>query len=152
MGHGLKITPFHLLLVAPQANLTFKWSFNNTLETVVELPTHAVRGYSNSVHEEASHRLQPQVQFLRASEDVPRAQSGRDQLREDLSGRVYSYKIDTFANFGTVTCAAENPYGKSGPCYYHILAAGKWKLTNLTGGIKFTVPGPSVRSFFLRTS
>lgn len=55
----------------------------------------------------------------------PRGQLRSQQREEDINaGHLYPYAIDTFSDFGTVTCYADNSYGSSGPCYYHILAAG----------------------------
>lgn len=55
----------------------------------------------------------------------PRGPLRSQQREEDINaGHLYPYSIDTFSDFGTVTCYAENSYGSSGPCYYHILAAG----------------------------
>ncbi|CRL06332.1 CLUMA_CG019078, isoform A [Clunio marinus] len=36
---------------------------------------------------------------------------------------VYLYKVDNFTSFGTISCSAENQYGSSGPCLYHIMVA-----------------------------
>lgn len=156
----------HLIVISlSQSNLTFKWHFNNTLETVVELPGHMFNnvasvgdlggpdnqpftqslhvakaqnqqssfGGHNSLEKQQSskaaaggthrnhHQQQPQQQpHLRGGQ-----LRSQQQREENLnSGQMYPYKIDTFSNFGTVTCYAENPHGNSGPCYYHILAAG----------------------------
>lgn len=38
---------------------------------------------------------------------------------------VYFYKIENFTSFGTISCSAENQYGSSGPCLYHIMVAGE---------------------------
>lgn len=37
----------------------------------------------------------------------------------------YFYKVENFTSFGTISCSAENQYGSSGPCLYHIMVAGK---------------------------
>lgn len=147
-----------------QSNLTFKWQFNNTLETVVELPAlmllsnvasvgdlagpdhhpfaqslhgaksqhqHSFSGGYNSIEKQSgkvstggSHRYHHHQQ--QQGNGHHRNQQLRNLQREENlnSGHLYPYKIDTFSNFGTVTCYAENSFGNSGPCYYHILAAG----------------------------
>jgi hypothetical protein len=40
---------------------------------------------------------------------------------------TYFYRIENFTSFGTISCSAENQYGSSGPCLYHIMVAGKFK-------------------------
>lgn len=159
--------------VLSQSNLTFKWQFNNTLETVVELPALLLLNnvasvgdlagpdhhpFTQSLHgAKSQHHQQQQQQHSFSGYNSIEKQSGKvstggshryhhhqqqqgnghhrnqqqqQQLRnlqreENLnSGHLYPYKIDTFSNFGTVTCYAENSFGNSGPCYYHILAAG----------------------------
>lgn len=41
-----------------------------------------------------------------------------------IDGQLYMYRIESFTNFGTITCTATNTYGQSGHCLYHILVAG----------------------------
>lgn len=41
---------------------------------------------------------------------------------------AYFYKVENFTSFGTISCNAENQYGTSGPCLYHIMVAGKFKI------------------------
>jgi hypothetical protein len=38
---------------------------------------------------------------------------------------LYFYKVENFTAFGTISCSAENQYGSSGPCLYHIMVAGE---------------------------
>lgn len=38
---------------------------------------------------------------------------------------AYLYKVENFTSFGTISCSAENQYGSSGPCLYHIMVAGE---------------------------
>jgi hypothetical protein len=38
---------------------------------------------------------------------------------------AYFYKVENFTSFGTISCSAENQYGSSGPCFYHIMVAGE---------------------------
>jgi hypothetical protein len=38
---------------------------------------------------------------------------------------AYFYKLENFTSFGTISCSAENQYGSSGPCFYHIMVAGE---------------------------
>lgn len=40
---------------------------------------------------------------------------------------AYFYKVENFTSFGTISCSAENQYGSSGPCLYHIMVAGECK-------------------------
>jgi hypothetical protein len=44
------------------------------------------------------------------------------------TGQIYRYKLENFSNYGTVTCNSENTFGQSGPCLYHILAAGEFTI------------------------
>jgi hypothetical protein len=37
---------------------------------------------------------------------------------------AYLYKVENFTSFGTISCSADNSYGSSGPCLYHIMVAG----------------------------
>lgn len=39
---------------------------------------------------------------------------------------AYFYKVENFTSFGTISCSAENQYGSSGPCLYHIMVAGEF--------------------------
>jgi hypothetical protein len=38
---------------------------------------------------------------------------------------LYFYKVENFTSFGTISCSADNQYGSSGPCHYHIMVAGE---------------------------
>ncbi|XP_055706645.1 uncharacterized protein LOC129803854 isoform X2 [Phlebotomus papatasi] len=125
----------------PLQNLTYKWYFNNTLDSSVELPPPAAllaqngdfgeehrmdRHSYNSIvtHQKLDHRRHQRFQ-AQTTVSTNRARSPKSfhmSTRSSL-GRTYPYRIDSFANFGTVTCSAENIYGHSGPCAYHILAA-----------------------------
>lgn len=40
----------------------------------------------------------------------------------------YFYKVENFTAFGTISCSAENQYGSSGPCLYHVMVAGKFNV------------------------
>lgn len=147
-----------------QSNLTYKWQFNNTLETVVELPVISfintenggglviVNGggsmeegvpYSQPLHSassaataKAKHQqgnnllVEKQQQHSGKTNRHYHHHRTQQKIREEnlSSGKTYPYKIESFSHFGTVTCYAENPYGHSGPCYYHILAAGGYRL------------------------
>lgn len=80
-------------------------------------------------HQKLDHRRHQRFQ-AQTTVSTNRARSPKSfhmSTRPSL-GRTYPYRIDSFANFGTVTCSAENIYGHSGPCAYHILAAGKYLL------------------------
>lgn len=122
----------------PQSNLTFKWHFNNTLESVVELSANAGSHVGGDL---SDFRDNPLAQHLQSTSqgDQPTSYSHmkyhrallRNQQREEhvVSGHLFPYSIDTFANFGTVTCYAENSYGRSGPCHYHIIAAGRMEIS-----------------------
>lgn len=44
---------------------------------------------------------------------------------------AYLYKVENFTSFGTISCGAENQYGSSGPCLYHIMVAGKLSFIKL---------------------
>lgn len=85
---------------------------------------HSSSGY-NSIEKQPGKSSARYHQQQQQQQGHHRGQLRSQQREENLnSGQTYPYKIDTFSNFGTVTCYAENSYGNSGPCYYHILAAG----------------------------
>jgi hypothetical protein len=49
----------------------------------------------------------------------------QQQQQQQSSHGSYLYKVENFTSFGTISCAADNSYGTSGPCLYHIMVAGK---------------------------
>ena len=50
--------------------------------------------------------------------------ANNQQHHGNIDGSYY-YKVENFSSFGTISCNAENQYGQSGPCLYHIMVAGK---------------------------
>lgn len=80
---------------------------------------------AQSLHQQSPSSHNSMEKQLIHRQGHPRGQLRNQQREEDINaGHLYPYAIDTFSDFGTVTCYAENSYGSSGPCYYHILAAG----------------------------
>ncbi|XP_059609040.1 hemicentin-1 [Phlebotomus argentipes] len=111
----------------PLQNLTYKWYFNNTLDSSIELPPPAaVLPHAGDPEE---HRHSPNALGAHQKTEHRRHQRFQTTARSAKSfharspGRTYPFRIESFANFGTVTCSAENLYGHSGLCAYHILAA-----------------------------
>lgn len=147
-----------------QKNLKYKWSFNSTIDNLIELPT-----YTNDpdLHYNMQHEHQPQhIDALstyktknnyNSIELQPRPnqyayskkylQQGQQQINYPNSviqsyenpfasanahhhhsnnQGAYFYKVDNFTAFGTISCSAENQYGSSGPCLYHIMVAGEF--------------------------
>lgn len=47
-------------------------------------------------------------------------------MQQHSSQGMYYYKVENFTSFGTISCSAENSYGSSGPCLYHIMVAGEF--------------------------
>lgn len=54
--------------------------------------------------------------------------SGNPNHQHNNNQGAYFYKVDNFTSFGTISCNAENQYGSSGPCLYHIMVAGEYKI------------------------
>lgn len=114
-----------------QLNLTYKWTFNNTLENIIELPSletatidsnnvdgggvepYAEPIYSNIVHHQ-QYQSYGKNKFSQKYLDA--------QLKQNPSN-VYPYKVETAHQFGTISCIAQNAIGQSSPCLYHIMAA-----------------------------
>ncbi|CAO1420449.1 unnamed protein product [Diamesa hyperborea] len=48
--------------------------------------------------------------------------NNNQQHHGNIDGSYY-YKVENFSSFGTISCNAENQYGQSGPCLYHIMVA-----------------------------
>ncbi|XP_035899846.1 nephrin-like [Anopheles stephensi] len=125
----------------PMPNLLFRWQFNNSLESMLELPP-----YTNVESEAANlalaeidletNHMGPTLEELvrknleRLEHSVRQQQQHHHHLlhspKEDVplvDGQLYMYQVDTFNSFGTITCTATNSYGQSGHCAYHILVA-----------------------------
>lgn len=61
---------------------------------------------------------------------------------ELIDGQLYLYRIESFTNFGTITCTATNTYGQSGHCLYHILVAGGYyRSIRFNGGLLWSDRG-----------
>ncbi|KAJ6645249.1 hypothetical protein Bhyg_00453 [Pseudolycoriella hygida] len=112
----------------PMLNLTYKWTFNNTLENIVELPSletatidpNTVDGepyaepiYSNVVYQQS---------YLKSGKNKFSQRYLEAQLKQN-PGNIYPYKVETAQQFGTISCIAQNAIGQSSPCLYHIMAA-----------------------------
>ncbi|ETN58361.1 sidestep protein [Anopheles darlingi] len=134
----------------PMPNLLFRWQFNNSLESMLELPP-----YTNIESEAANlalaeidletNHMGPSLEEmvrrkLERLEHSVRLQQQQQQQQQQLhhhhhaasafkdeiplvDGQLYMYRVDTFNSFGTITCTATNSYGQSGHCAYHILVA-----------------------------
>lgn len=109
--------------------MTYKWTFNNTLESIVELASieslareadepYPSPVYSNSIHQQGHHYGKHSHHRHSADQPPP-----TPEPRGMNPSHVYPYRVDSFQHFGTVTCSAQSPIGESGPCLYHIMAA-----------------------------
>lgn len=145
----------------PMHNLLFRWQFNNSLESMVELPPytnaefnepllqqqdHLIPAVSSAASSSSSASLGDHLHHHHRSSSVsssassPSSGSSQNMLvgpnqkltfrrkpeppKPDLvDGQLYLYRIESFTNFGTITCTATNAYGQSGHCLYHILVA-----------------------------
>lgn len=129
-------------MFALQLNLTYKWTFNNTLDNVIDLPSvqslnigdsnqarpnddpnddpYGVSPiYTNQVgHQMHHHHSSGKSKHHRFSHGQPNPRPA-----SHTNGRIYPYKVDSFQHFGTVMCNAQNAIGQSGPCVYHIMTA-----------------------------
>lgn len=111
-----------------QQNLTYTWTFNNTLESTIDLTTH---DSASAISEGVLSDDQPHTEsafanmVAAASPQNPRFHDALTMTPAKLtsSAHIYRYKVESFQHFGTVTCNAHNAIGQSGPCYYHIIAA-----------------------------
>uniref|UniRef100_A0A182T9Z3 Ig-like domain-containing protein n=1 Tax=Anopheles maculatus TaxID=74869 RepID=A0A182T9Z3_9DIPT len=129
----------------PMPNLLFRWQFNNSLESMLELPP-----YTNVESEAANlalaeidletNHMGPSLEEMvrkkleRLEHNVRQQQQQHHHhllhsgavAKEEVplvDGQLYMYRVDTFNSFGTITCTATNSYGQSGHCAYHILVA-----------------------------
>ncbi|XP_070490532.1 uncharacterized protein side-V [Chironomus tepperi] len=149
----------------PMKNLKYKWSFNSTIDNLIELPS-----YSNDPdlqynlqqyeHHQPQHietisyktknnynsiELHPQRPYTYSKKYHPQQQgqqninyqnsisqpynidssssSHHHQNQQHVSQGIYFYKVENFTSFGTISCSADNSYGTSGPCLYHIMVA-----------------------------
>lgn len=143
--------------------MTYKWTFNNTLENVIELPSinhnhsdHTIpsdgtnfnvihstdsliyshnRNYQNLKTTEnyrhgeyipgpLHHHQRHQENKMHHNNQIQQQhQLHHSEIPQMNNNGIYSYKVESFQSFGTVTCVAQNPLGQSGPCMYHIMAA-----------------------------
>lgn len=164
-------------LFRTQKNLKYKWSFNSTIDNLIELPAYSndidlhynmqQHEYHQPQHiETISHKTknnnynsielhprqsytskkyqqqQPNINYhnsisqpfidsssasssLSSSVAISAMHGGHHHhLQQQQQGGVYFYKIENFTSFGTISCSADNSYGSSGPCLYHIMVAG----------------------------
>lgn len=130
-----------------QLNLTFKWTFNSTLENLNDLPA-LDNLHSNDVSPAGDATVAPfngaadaddaytESLAYASNAVVPGAQSrhryqtssnaaaaAAAAMRPVLPNNVYPYRVDSFQHFGTIACTAQNAIGQSAPCLYHIMAA-----------------------------
>lgn len=151
----------------PMHNLLFRWQFNNSLESMHELPPYTNVEFAESLQQQQQHQLGLDHSSAAASSSSSSSSSlshgdhlhhhhrlsssssssssqssgsshnllvGPNQkltMRrkpeppkpELIDGQLYLYRIESFTNFGTITCTATNTYSQSGHCLYHILVA-----------------------------
>lgn len=75
------------------------------------------------------HQGQQQINYPNSviqSHEGPLAGVNTNHHHSNNQG-AYFYRVENFTSFGTISCNAENQYGSSGPCLYHILVAGEFK-------------------------
>lgn len=108
--------------------MTYKWTFNNTLENTVELITTNNHNNNNDTieHTEINHFHGGGPNYPSKSLNHSRYYaSGRQSVAVSVPpvASTYAYRLESFQSFGTISCNAQNVYGESGPCLYHIMAA-----------------------------
>ena len=81
--------------------------------------------YSKKYHQQGQQQINYQ-HSVSQSFDGPFANINAHHLHNN-NQEAYFYKVENFTSFGTISCSAENQYGSSGPCLYHIMVAGKFK-------------------------
>lgn len=139
-----------------QKNLKYRWLFNSTIDNLIELPSNTndpdlhyslqhehrpqhIESLSpyKTKHNYNSNELQPrsnlyaypkkyqqeQDNYLSQSFDVSSSNSHQSSNNNPGS---YFYKVENFTSFGTISCSADNQFGSSGPCLYHIMVAGEF--------------------------
>lgn len=113
-----------------KAKLAFKWTFNNTLENIIELP--AVERTSQQYDTDstssatASQSYYDEPNYSVHLNDVAirtKSAAAATTHHPVLPANVYPYRIENFQSFGTISCVAKNAIGHSGTCMYHIMAA-----------------------------
>lgn len=165
----------HFYVNEKQKNLKYKWSFNSTIDNLIELPTYSndpELHYSIQQYEHQQQHHQPQhietisyktknnynsielhprpyahlkkypqqqqqpgqqninypnsisQQFIDSSSSASYHHHHQQQQSHNNQG-IYMYKIENFTSFGTISCSADNSYGSSGSCLYHIMVAGE---------------------------
>uniref|UniRef100_A0AAG5CY02 Sidestep protein n=1 Tax=Anopheles atroparvus TaxID=41427 RepID=A0AAG5CY02_ANOAO len=131
----------------PMPNLLFRWQFNNSLESMLELPPYTnveseaanlalaeidleTNHMGPSLEEMVRRKLERLEHSVRQQQQQQQQQhlhhhsgSYKDESVPLVDGQLYMYRVDTFNSFGTITCTATNSYGQSGHCAYHILVA-----------------------------
>lgn len=147
-----------------QKNLKYKWLFNSTIDSLIELPlytndadlqyslqhehqpqhidaplsSYKTKNNYNSI--ELQHPPQRSNQHMHSKKYLQQGHSNIHYNQNLIDGNhpnsnhhhsagsqgSYYYKIENFTSFGTISCSAENQYGTSGPCLYHIMVAGKF--------------------------
>uniref|UniRef100_A0A182PKC6 Ig-like domain-containing protein n=1 Tax=Anopheles epiroticus TaxID=199890 RepID=A0A182PKC6_9DIPT len=134
----------------PMPNLLFRWQFNNSLESMLELPPYTnveseVANLAQAEIDLETNHMGPSLEEMvrkkleRLEHSVRQQQQQQQQHHHHLlhsgshreevplvDGQLYMYRVDTFNSFGTITCTATNSYGQSGHCAYHILVAGEY--------------------------
>ncbi|XP_058055755.1 nephrin-like [Anopheles bellator] len=125
----------------PMPNLLFRWQFNNSLESMLELPPYTnveseaanlalaeidleTNHMGPSLEEMVRRKLERLEHSVRQQQQHHHQQQHKDETVVPLvDGQLYMYRVETFNSFGTITCTATNAYGQSGHCAYHILVA-----------------------------
>lgn len=171
--HTLQLNDIKISIFScSQKNLKYKWSFNSTIDNLIELPAYSndidlhynvqQHEYHQPQHiETISHKTknnnynsielhprqtyatkkyqqqqQPNINYHNSisqpfidsssssSVAVMALHGSHHHHLQQQQQSVYYYKIENFTSFGTISCSAENSYGTSGPCLYHIMVAG----------------------------
>ncbi|EAT42917.1 AAEL005560-PA, partial [Aedes aegypti] len=131
----------------PMHNLLFRWQFNNSLESMLELPPYTnvemneplihlqdhllSAASSSSTHEDHLHHhhrsssstsstsgTSSHNMLLGPNQKLTLRRKPEPPKPDLVDGQLYMYRIDSFTNFGTITCTATNAYGQSGHCLW----------------------------------
>jgi hypothetical protein len=88
---------------------------------------------SNQFTYQKKYQQQQQINYPNAiaqSYESPYSSGSGNNHHHNNNQGLYFYKVENFTSFGTISCSAENQYGSSGPCLYHIMVAGELSCEN----------------------
>jgi hypothetical protein len=77
--------------------------------------------YQYQQHSKKYQYPQKSINYYNSIKQNPAA----EHIHSHQNNGIYYYKVENFTSFGTISCNAENTYGNSGFCNYHIMVAGK---------------------------